>query len=140
MDWDDVVEAARTIAWATAFSTTGRDGRPAVSFVAPGFAGGRIYVGTRPGTRKVRNLAANAAVAMHWPVTTGGPGQLFIRGTGAVRSSPETKAEIWDNGGWSYDLTQFFQSVDNPDLVFIEVTPVYASLLGPDFVRRTWRQ
>ena len=139
MDWYDVVDAARSISWVTAFSTAGGDGRPAVSFVAPGFADNKVFVGTRPTTRKIRNLAENAHVSMHWPVTTGGPGQLFIRGTAVVRSTPEAKKAIWNNGGWSYDLSQFFQAVDNPDLVFIEVHPTYASLMGADFETTTWR-
>jgi general stress protein 26 len=140
MEWDEVVDAATSISWVVAFATAGGDGRPAVSFVAPGFADGRIFVGTRPSTRKVRNLAQNAAVSMHWPVTTGGPGQLFVRGTGVVRSTPERKQAIWNNGGWNYDLAQFFQSIDNPDLVFIEVVPSYASLLGPDFETQVWKR
>ncbi len=139
MEWDDVVAAAHSISWVTAFSTSGADGRPAVSFVAPGFAGGRIYVGTRPRTRKARNLAHNPNVALHWPVTAGGPGQLFVRGQGAVQSAIEAKSAIWGNGGWKYDLGQFFGSYENPDLVFIEIEPSYASLVGPDFVRQTWR-
>ena len=33
----------------------------------------------------------------------------------------------------------FFQTPDNPDLAFVEIAPTYASLLGPDFTRDTWR-
>lgn len=139
MDWSEVIEAAHSISWITAFSTSGADGRPAVSFVAPGFADNRIYVGTRPGTRKARNLAHNPNVALHWPVTTGGAGQPFVRGRGAIQSSIEAREAIWGNGGWRYDLSQFFDSFDNPYLVFIEVEPTYASLIGPGFVRKIWR-
>ena len=37
---------------------TGDDGRPAVSFVSPGFGDEMVYVATRPGSRKVRNAVS----------------------------------------------------------------------------------
>lgn len=138
MEWADVIDAAESISWVAAIATTGADGRPAVSFVSPGLGDDRVYVATRPGSRKVRNVSANPAVAFHWPVTDGGVGQLFLRGDAQIHATAEQKQRIWNDGGWRYDPAQFFGEVTNPDLVFLEVTPRYASLLGPNGTQ-VWR-
>lgn len=38
----------------------------------------------------------------------------------------------------AYDLSMFFQSPDNPDLMFVETAVLHASLLGPGFKRDIW--
>ncbi len=37
-----------------------------------------------------------------------------------------------------YDMSKFFGSVDNPDLVFVEAAIRRARLLGPDMISSVW--
>ena len=140
LTWEEVADAAEAISWVTHVATVGRDGRPHVAVVAPGLAeSGRIWFATRRGTQKHRNLVANGEISFHWPVTTGsGPGELFVRGVARIHASEAARHRHW-NRVVPYDMTTFFGSPENPDLVFVEVTVTSASLTGPEFVRRTWR-
>jgi general stress protein 26 len=140
LTWDEVADAAAAISWVTHVASVGRDGRPHVAVVAPGLAEqGRIWFATRRGTQKHHNLVANGEVAFHWPVTTGsGPGELFARGVARIRGSETDRRRLW-NRVVPYDMTTFFGSADNPDLVFVETLVTSASLMGPEFVRRVWR-
>jgi general stress protein 26 len=139
MEWTEVIDAAEAISWVTALGTTGADGRPHVSFVAPGFGeDGHLYVATRPGSRKASNVAENPRVAMHWPVAGGGPGELFLRGTATVHTDLDDKRQVWERGGFRWELEQFFPGgIEDPDLVFLDITPTFARVLGPDG-RREW--
>lgn len=140
LTWDEVADAAETISWVTYVATVGRDGRPHVAVVAPGLAEqGRIWFATRRGSQKHHNLVGNGEVAFHWPVTTGsGPGELFARGVSTLRGSETDRLRLW-NRVVPYDMTAFFGSPDNPDLVFVETTVTSVSLVGPEFTRRRWQ-
>lgn len=131
MEWDEFVAAAKAISWIAYIGTADSRGRPHVAVVAPGFSPGVIWVATRPGSKKYRNLLENPHAAVHWPVGDGGPGELAARGSATLHATQESKAVIWEAGYMSYDLSQFFGSKDNSDLGFIEVRVERARLLGP---------
>lgn len=137
--WSEVVEAADAISWVTYVATVGRDGRPHVAVVAPGLAEeGRIWFATRRGTRKHHNLIGNGEIAFHWPVATGsGPGELFARGVARLHDTDQARRQYW-NRVVPYDMTRFWGTPDNRYLVFVETRVSYASLVGPEFSRRTW--
>lgn len=132
MDWEAFVEAANAINWLTYLGTADRHGRPHVSVVAPGFSDGSVWFATRTESKKLRNIGENAEVGFHWPVGSGGPGELAAWGTATIHPGAE-RQRIWDSGIFGYDLAQFFGSVDNPALAFVEVTIDRARLMGPDF-------
>ncbi|MFP3915333.1 MAG: pyridoxamine 5'-phosphate oxidase family protein [Actinomycetota bacterium] len=140
LTWEEVSDAAEAISWVTHVASVGRDGRPHVAVAAPGLAEeGRIWFATRRGSQKYRNLEANGEVAFHWPVTTGsGPGELFARGVARLHETDDDRRRLW-NRVVPYDMTNFWGSPDNRDLIFVETRVTYVSLLGPEFTRRTWK-
>ncbi|CAN5802045.1 hypothetical protein BH23ACT5_BH23ACT5_18990 [soil metagenome] len=139
LSWDEVAEAAEATSWVTHVATVGRDGRPHVAVVAPGLAEeGKLWFATRRGSRKHHNLVANGEVSFHWPVTSGsGPGELFARGVARIHDSESERHRLW-NRVVPFDMTSFFGSPENRDLVFVEASLTHVSLLGPEFSRRTW--
>jgi general stress protein 26 len=139
MDWDTFVDAATQTSWLTYVGTSDADGSPHVAVVAPGFTKGTVWFATRRQSRKYRNLMANPRAAFHWPVGMGtGPGELAAWGSAELHDSEDERRQLWSSGVMPYDLTQFFQTPDNPDLVFVEAPIRRARLLGPDFVARVW--
>lgn len=140
MDWEEAVAAAHAISWVCYIGTADESGRPHVSVVAPGFTQGSLWAGTRPGTKKIRNLRQNPRASFYWPVHTGtGPGELTMRGVATIHEDLATKQHTWENVSFLYNLESFWQTPNNPDMVFIEVAIERASLLGPDFVRKVWK-
>ncbi len=129
MEWADIAAQAQSNAWVTAFSTTGPDGRPHVVFVAPGLGKeGHAMVATWRHTRKALNATATGHVAMHWPVGDGSLPPVFMRGQATVHSGAETVKALWKEGGFTWDIDQFFSGgFDNPDLVIIDVEVSYVS-------------
>ena len=139
MDWDTFVAAATEISWLTYVGTSDSEGNPHVAVVAPGFTEGTVWFATRRQSKKHRNLTANPKAAFHWPVGLGtGPGELAAWGSVELHDSEAERQRLWDSGVMPYDLAQFFQSPDNPDLVFVESNIARARLLGADFVPQVW--
>lgn len=63
---------------------------------------------------------------------------MFARGTAVLHDTEEARRRLWAELDMAYDLALFFQSPDNPNLVFAETAVSHASLLGPDFKRNIW--
>lgn len=139
MDWDGFVESAKAISWTAYLGTADADGRPHVSVVAPGFEPGVVWVATRPASKKFRNLEQNPSAALHWPVGSGGPGELAAWGTAVTHRSDEIRDRIWAASPFSFDLEQFFGSRESADVAFVAITLAKARLLGPEFTRDEWR-
>ena len=140
MKWDEFVAAATHTSWLTYVGTADAAGNPHVAVVAPGFTDGVVWFATRRQSKKYRNLLENPSVAFHWPVGTGqGPGETAAWGTAELHDSEDERRALWESGVMAYDLAQFFQSPDNPDLVFVESGIRRARLLGSDFVSRIWK-
>lgn len=133
MDWADFVDAARAVDWVTYVGTADGAGVPHVAAVAPGFADGSVWFATRRSSRKARNLTENRQVAFHWPVGSGGLGEVAAWGTAKLHTDPQEIRRVWDSDVFGYDLSQFFGAPDNPDLVFVEVAVEHARLVGPGF-------
>ena len=141
MKWEEFAAAASATSWVTYLGTVNRAGRPHVSVVAPGFTPGSVWFATRRSSQKFANLTANAAASFHWPVGNhDAPGEVIARGAAQLFASPVDRARIWDADVLPYDLSGFWGSPDNPDLVFVEVEVDHARLLGPDFVPQRWHR
>jgi hypothetical protein len=76
------------------------DGRPHAAGVGALWSGGRLYFTSGPGTRKSRNLAANAAASVS--VRLDGIDLVFEGTVSRVRDRPslEAAAAAYSNGGW----------------------------------------
>jgi general stress protein 26 len=78
---------------------------------------------------KVRNVAANPKVALHWQVTEVGDG-VEMWGSAAVWDDVETKRRLW-TGVFDYDLDLFARGGpdDSPGTAFLAITPSRAVVI-----------
>lgn len=133
MEWADFVGAATSTGWITYVGTADSEGMPHVAAVAPGFASGAVWFATNRSSKKFRNLKQNRAVAFHWPVGSGGVGEVAAWGTANLHPSGADRERIWNARIFEYDLGQFFGSPENEELVFVETSIDRARLVGPGF-------
>ncbi len=132
-------ESARLSPWAH-LATVGGDGNPDVVPVHPAWERDTIWIMTGAKSVKIRNIAHNPNVAMHWQVTEVGDG-VEVWGRAEVHSDVETKKRLW-NGVFDYDLNQFAPGgpEGSPDVVFLAVRPARALYLASYGMkgRETW--
>lgn len=121
-------ESARLSPWSHV-ATVGADGNPDVVPVHPAWEGDTIWFMAGAASVKVRNIAHNPKVAMHWQVTEAGDG-LEVWGTAEVYTDAETKRRLW-NGVFDYDLNDFAPGgpENSPDMAFVAVRPERALYL-----------
>ena len=136
--WDEFVDAARRCGWTAFLGTADDQGRPTVAVVAPGFADGALWFASWASARKVRNLRVNSAVALHWPLAEGAPGEVAAWGTATLHEGDDERRRLWTSGVLPYDPASFFRSPDGP-MVFVEVAVTRARLLTADHVTHVWR-
>lgn len=122
------------------FATVGRDGHPDVVPIHPAWDGDVLWLMTGAKSVKVRNIAHQPNVAMHWQVTEAGDG-LEVWGKAEVHADAATKRRLW-KGVFDYDLNQFAPGGPDgsPDVVFVAVRPdraLYLEQFGMKG-RETW--
>jgi PPOX class probable F420-dependent enzyme len=141
VDLNDVAtETTRLSNWAH-LATVGADGNPDVVPVWPAWQDDRVWIFTDVNSVKVRNLAANSNVAMHWQVDESGDG-VEVWGTAAVHSDLDTKRRLW-TGVFTYNLDDF--APDGPESAsncFIAIRPDRALALKQYGMagRDTWQR
>ncbi len=122
MDLNEVAaETTRLSNWAH-LATVGADGNPDVVPVWPAWQDDTVWIFSEANSVKVRNLAANPNVAMHWQVDESGDG-VEVWGTAVVHSDLDTKQRLW-TGVFTYNLDDF--APDGPQSAsycFIAVRP-----------------
>jgi general stress protein 26 len=121
--------AHRLSPWAH-LATVGADDAPDVVPVHPCWEGDTIWVMVGKTSVKVRNVAHNPEVAMHWQVTETGDG-LEVWGTASFHDDLETKRRLW-NGVFDYDLNAFAPGgpEGSPDTGFLAIAPKRALYLA----------
>ena len=130
MELDDVVaEATRLGMWAH-IATVTPTGEPHVVPVHPAWFEGRVYALVTPDSKKMRNLAVNPSVCLHWQVSEAtGFDSLIVWGTGTAVTEVDRKRRLWD-GVFDYDLAMFSPGgPEAPETGFLEVTPSRALVL-----------
>jgi general stress protein 26 len=131
MDLDRVKqEHARLSVWAH-IATVTPNGDPHVVPVHPCWEGDTLWTLTGRDSVKVRNIAANPRVMLHWQVADQtGFDSLMLWGTAGVHDDLETKTRLWE-GVFDYDLSMFAPGGphDSPETVFLAVEPHRALLL-----------
>ncbi len=122
MELDEVKAKGTALSPWAHIATVGADGCPDVVPVHPCWVGDVLWVMCGETSVKVRNLQANANVALHWQVEAKGDG-LEVWGTATVHADLETKRRLWD--AFDYDLNAFAPGgPDNsPGTAFIAITP-----------------
>lgn len=129
MTLDEIKQiGVRLSPWAH-LATVGADGEPDVVPVHPCWEADTLWIMVGRDSVKVRNLAVNPRVALHWQVTETGDG-LEIWGTATVHHDVETKRRLW-NGVFDYDLNLFAPGgpEGSPDTSFIAVRATRAVFL-----------
>lgn len=123
MDLEAVKEHGRQLSPWTHFATVGVDGKPDVVPVHPAWEGDVLWAMVHGTSVKVRNIRANADVALHWQVTEAGDG-LEVWGVASIHDDVETKRRLW-SGVFDYDLDAFSPGGPDgsPESVFVAVEP-----------------
>ena len=129
MTLDEIKEqSARLSMWAH-IATVGSDNQPDVVPVHPCWEADTLWIMCGESSVKVRNIAANNAVALHWQVSEKGDG-VEIWGSAQVFDDVATKLRLW-TAVFDYDLNLFAPGgpENSPGTVFIAVTPQRAVYL-----------
>lgn len=120
-------ETTRLSTWAH-LATVGADNKPDVVPVWPAWQDGVLWMSTAVKSVKVRNIAHNPNVALHWQVDESGDG-VEIWGTAVLHTDLETKQRLW-TGVFSYNLDDFLPGgPESPDAAFLAVHPERALAL-----------
>ncbi len=134
------------IVWCTV-ATVDRKGRPRSRILHPIWDGPTGYIATGRQSLKAKHLERNPFVSLtYWDPQHE---QIYAECRAEWDDSPATKRRIWDMyknapPPLGYDLAMFFQSVDNPGLGILKLTPwrIELSALG-DMAKgaqpRVWR-
>jgi PPOX class probable F420-dependent enzyme len=141
VDLDEVkAETVRLSNWAH-IATVGADGNPDVVPVWPTWKDDTLWIFSHVNSVKVRNIAANPNVALHWQVDESGDG-VELWATATVDTDVETKRRLW-TGVFTYNLDDFApEGLESPDNCFIAVRPERALALKQYGMagRDTWRR
>ena len=114
MELDEVrAETVRLSNWAH-IATVGADGNPDVVPVWPAWQDDTLWIFTGIDSVKVRNIASNPNVALHWQVDESGDG-VEVWGTATVTTDLETKRRLW-TGVFTYNLDDRYETMCDPRL------------------------
>lgn len=120
MDLNDIQQKAASLSPWAHIATVRPDGTPDVTPVHPCWEGETLWIMVFDGSVKVRNVATNPKVALHWQVTEQGDG-LEVWGTATVHADLATKERLW-NGVFDYDLNLFApDGPSSPHVAFMAV-------------------
>lgn len=123
MELDEVKRVAAQLSPWAHLATVGADGKPDVTPVHPCWEGDVLWIMVGVDSVKVRNVAANPAVALHWQVTENGDG-VELWGSAELSDDLETKRRLW-TGVFDYDLNAFAPGGpdESPGTGFLAVRP-----------------
>ena len=142
VELDRIKHAAASLSPWAHLATVGADGRPDVVPVHPSWEGDTLWIMSFADSVKVRNIAAQPQVALHWQVTEVGDG-VELWGTATVHDDVDTKRRLW-HGVFDYDLEVFSPGGPDgsPGTVFLAVEPERALWLRGYGIggRDTWQR
>jgi len=134
MEWRDV---AKQLTGQAHIATVRPDGSPHVAKVWPGVEGETIWIASRAGSGKVRNLRSHPHAAVMWEPTA----EVYLSADAEVVADTSTKARLWNGGVFPYPMEGFWGSPDKEDWVLLRLTPTRAIVMsqGESGLRRdTW--
>lgn len=112
-----------------------------MAWVGIGFADDeRLWTATYASSQKGKNLKPGGPVALHWPEQA--DRLVFVRATARPVTDADEVRRRWDERVLPYDQEAFYGSPENPELLFVELTPTRASIGGADpaVAPRIWRR
>ncbi len=129
MELNDIKQKAAALSPWAHIATVRPDGSPDVTPVHPCWEGDTLWIMVFNGSVKVRNVATNPKVALHWQVTASGDG-VELWGTATVHTDLATKERLW-TGVFDYDLNLFApDGPSSPQVAFMAVEPERALFLA----------
>lgn len=130
MELDEVQQRGRALSPWAHMATVGADGKPDVTPVHPCWERETLWLLAWTESVKVKNIAANPNVALHWQVGETFEG-LEVWGTAAFHHDIDTKRRLWTDV-FDYDLNPYAPGGPDasPEVGFIAVTPSRALWLG----------
>jgi general stress protein 26 len=129
MDLNDLKQKAAALSPWAHIATVRPDGSPDVTPVHPCWEGDTLWIMVFNGSVKVRNVATNPKVALHWQVTATGDG-VELWGTATMHTDLTTKERLW-TGVFDYDLNLFApDGPSSPQVAFMAVEPEKALYLA----------
>jgi general stress protein 26 len=136
--WDELRDAVQAAGEGMFLATVGHDGRPHVAFVSPGWHDERLWISSFAGSQKATNLRHRPEVALTCNATP--EVNVLVRATARLVDDRAELAQRWAEGVLPYDPGDFFSGPDDPQALFVELIPTYASIhtLWPSPSRR-WR-
>lgn len=141
MDLNDIRQKAASLSPWAHIATVRPDGTPDVTPVHPCWEGDTLWIMVFIGAAKVRNVATNPKVALHWQVTEKGDG-LEVWGTATMHTDLATKERLW-NGVFDYDLNLFApDGPSSPQVGFMAVEverAIYLAAYGMAGTERWFR-
>ncbi|MDQ1358547.1 MAG: Pyridoxamine 5-phosphate oxidase [Acidimicrobiaceae bacterium] len=138
MEWEEVADVVKGGGLAN-IATASLDGRPHVAVVSTAVDGDSVLFATTASSGKFPNLQENPQVALMWRPQA----EVYLRGAAHLITDPEEKRRIWDSEVFPYDQSALFGTPENPDLLYVRVEPISASVItmGPGgLARRFWRR
>jgi general stress protein 26 len=138
MEWAEVAEVVQSGGLAN-LATASLEGRPHVAVVSTAVDGDSVLFATTASSGKYPNLEENPQVALMWRPQA----EVYLRGDAQLITDPVEKRRIWDGDVFPYDQSALFGTAENPDLLYVRVQPVSASVItmGPGgLTRRFWRR
>jgi general stress protein 26 len=119
MEWAEVAENIDGVA---SLATSTADGRPHSAAVSAAVDGERLFFAIGTTSAMARRITENPRVALMWRPAA----EVYVRGTATVVDDHAERRRIWDSGLLPYDPAGFWTSVDNPEWLLVEVTPMSA--------------
>ena len=132
-------EVADSLGDGVFLATVQSDGRPHVAWVSPGWKGQSLWISTFRSSQKGVNLRQATEAAIHWLER---PDAItFARAEVHVADRDEA-GRIWEEGVLGYDPGMFFSSIDDPEVLFVELRLQHATLnvLDPSKPVRRWKR
>lgn len=139
LSWSELRDICTSLGDGAFLGTVQSDGRPHVSWVGVGFGNDSLWTATYAQSQKAKNLRHSEEVALHWPENP--DALVFLRASARLVDSAAERAQRWNEGVLPYDQEQFYGSMDNPELLFVELNPYRATVQGadPSAPPRIWR-
>ncbi|MEN8239179.1 MAG: pyridoxamine 5'-phosphate oxidase family protein [Actinomycetota bacterium] len=129
MDWPDVVGHAIRLGPDCFLATVTPQGKPHLAVISPGFIDQRVIVATWESSVKADNLRAGSAVMLHWVVREETDNDmLLIQGIPRLVDDAHRSRQLWEADCLPYDPADWYQGPDDPELLWVEIEPTYASL------------
>ncbi len=127
LTWSELRSTCTEASDGAFLATVQQDGRPHLAWVGVGFTDDeRLWTATYASSQKAKNLRHERRVALHWPESA--DKLIFMRATARLLTDSGEIQRVWGSDVLPYDQEAFFGSADNPELLFVELSPTLASV------------